>query len=63
MTLTEEYDSKLCSIEDILSDIRDGDVICGGGELCEPTTFYENFHKAALQCGGLELIKGIFIRS
>ena len=58
MTVREKYESRLCSMEDVLDDIRDGDVICGGGELCEPIEFYENFHKAARKHTGLQLIKG-----
>lgn len=58
MTLEQEYQSKLGTIEDVLHMIQDGDVICGGGEMCEPVTFYENFHRVAAHRTGLELIKG-----
>ena len=58
MTREEQYQSKLCTIDDILASIHDGDVICGGGELCEPVTFYENFHRIAPHLNGIELIKG-----
>lgn len=58
MDLTQTYREKCCTIDDILNTIRDGDVICGGGELCEPVTFYENFHRVAVRRTGLELIKG-----
>jgi acyl-CoA hydrolase len=58
MTNQELYQKKLCAIEDVLSSIQDGDVICGGGEMCEPVTFYNNFHRVAAQRTRLELIKG-----
>jgi hypothetical protein len=54
----ELYQKKLCTIGDVLSSIQDGDIICGGGEMCEPVTFYNNFHRVAVQRTGLELIKG-----
>lgn len=58
MNFNESYQKKLCTIDDVLALIHDGDVICGGGELCEPATFYENFHRIAPKLTGIELIKG-----
>lgn len=52
------YKQKLGTIDDELRLIRDGDVICGGGELCEPVGFYENFHKIAPHLRDIELLKG-----
>ena len=33
-------------------------MICGGGELCEPQLFYENFHRVAPNLRDIDLIKG-----
>jgi acyl-CoA hydrolase len=52
------YQSKVGTIEDVLALIRDGDVISCGGELCEPITFYENFHRVAPSLRDIELLKG-----
>lgn len=54
----ELYESKKGTIQDALDLLRDGDVISGGGELCEPVQFYENFHKAAVHLQDIELLKG-----
>ena len=58
MTAKEQYRAKLRTIEEVLDDIPDGAVICGGGELCEPQCFYENFHRALPRLHDIELIKG-----
>lgn len=56
--MNNNYLTKLGAVEDELALIRDGDVICGAGELCEPQLFYENFHRAAAKLHDIELIKG-----
>ena len=53
-----EYREKVGTVEDMLATLRDADVICGGGELCEPQLFYENFHRVAPRLSDIELIKG-----
>jgi acyl-CoA hydrolase len=58
MNFQELYQSKLASMDEVLSTIHDGDVICGGLELCEPTGFYSNFHKVAPNLNDIEIIKG-----
>ena len=58
MDYKELYKSKLSSLEAVLDSIRDGDIICGGGELAEPILFYDHFHEAAIHHTGLQLIKG-----
>lgn len=58
MDLEELYQSKLGTIDDELKLLRDGDVIYGGSELCEPTGFYENFHRVAPTLRDIELFKG-----
>lgn len=58
MDRRNEYQEKVGTLEDMLATIRDGDVICGGGELCEPQLFYENFHRVAPKLQNIELIKG-----
>lgn len=58
MNILEQYQAKLGTIDDALAMIQDGDVISGGGELCEPIAFYENFHRIAPERTGLELLKG-----
>lgn len=58
MNHQELYKTKCGTPEDMLNLIRDGDVICGGGELCEPRLFYEHFHLAAAKLRDIELIKG-----
>lgn len=52
------YQSKVGTIGQVLNLIRDGDVISGGGELCEPIMFYQNFHRVAPHLMDIELIKG-----
>ncbi|MGM9614356.1 MAG: acetyl-CoA hydrolase/transferase family protein [Oscillospiraceae bacterium] len=58
MELQAQYRSKLGTVEDELRMIRDGDIICGGTELCEPAGFYGNFHKVAARLRDVEIIKG-----
>lgn len=58
MTNIELYKRKLGTLNDELAMIQDGDVICGGGEMCEPYGFYENFHRIAPKFTHIELIKG-----
>lgn len=57
MDLQALYRSKLGTMEDELRMIRDGDIVCGGTELCEPAGFYGNFHKVAAGLRDVELIK------
>ena len=52
------YQEKLGTVDDMLAQIRDGEVICGGGELCEPQLFYENLHRVLPGHRDVELIKG-----
>ena len=58
MDRNAEYREKVGTVEDMLATLRDADVICGGGELCEPQLFYENFHRVAPRLSDIELIKG-----
>ncbi len=58
MNYFDLYRSRLGTIEDALAMIQDGDVISGGGELCEPIMFYENFHRIAPERTDIELLKG-----
>ncbi len=58
MDLQKEYINKTGTVEDMLALLQDGDVICGGGELCEPQLFYENFHRVAPKLQDIELVKG-----
>lgn len=55
---TELYKSKLGTVDDALNMLRDGDVICSGGELCEPRLFYENVHRVLPKLNDIEIIKG-----
>ena len=52
------YQDRLGTLEDMLGQIRDGDIVCGGGELCEPQLFYENLHRVLPERRDIELIKG-----
>ncbi len=58
MSYQEQYEAKLGTVEDELSVIRSGDVICTGGQVCEPIKFYENLHRIAPQLDHIELLKG-----
>ncbi len=58
MDYTARYREKTGTVQDMLDSIHSGDVISGGGELCEPVAFYENFHKVAPNLTDIELIKG-----
>ncbi len=54
---SELYQSKVCSIDQVLADIRDGDVIFGAEELCEPQEFFNNFHRVAPTLKDIDLFK------
>jgi acyl-CoA hydrolase len=58
MNYQEIYKTKLATMDEVLDMVQDGDVICGGLELCEPFGFYSNFHKVAPKLNDIEIIKG-----
>lgn len=57
--LRKEYEEKRCTLEDVFAAIRDGDVICTSGVICEPWEFYHRLHELLPQRRGIELLKGM----
>lgn len=56
--LKEAYQAKLGTVQDALASIRDGEVICTAGVLCEPTEFYNHLHEVLPNLHDLDIIKG-----
>lgn len=57
--LRKQYEEKRCRLEDVFAAIRDGDVICTSGVICEPWEFYHRLHELLPQRRGIELLKGM----
>lgn len=57
MDYQAQYQAKLRTIAEELQSLRDGDVVCCGTELCEPTGFFENLHTEAFRLRDVEIIK------
>ena len=53
------YEQKRCTLEDVFASLRDKEVICTAGVLCEPYWFYHRLHEVLPQKKGLELLKGM----
>ena len=58
LELQKMYREKLCSLDDVLNSLRDGEVISTAGVLCEPFAFYSRLHEVLPKLHGIELIKG-----
>ena len=54
----ELYEQKRTTLDAVLGSIRDGEVICTSGVLCEPTEFYEHLHEVLLNLHDIDIIKG-----
>ena len=57
MSWQEIYKSKLCTLEDVLSTIRSGDMIGGSGVVSEPTAFFEGLTTIAQRLEDVSVVK------
>lgn len=57
--LQKKYAGRLTTLDEVLGDIRSGEVICTGGVLCEPTAFYNRLHEVLPNLRDVEILKGM----